>query len=72
MDLTPVCRKLEAEANEKLENVYHQLLQAGVDKNESEKDARLKETLASLQRIFPGMSSRYHTFPFAGLFVCVH
>lgn len=47
-------RKLEAEADEKLQNVYHQLLQAGVDKNESDREARLKETLASLQRIFPG------------------
>lgn len=46
--------QLEAEANEKLQSVYQQLLQAGVDKNESEREARLKETLASLQRIFPG------------------
>ena len=47
-------RKLDAEVDEKLQNVYQQLLQAGVDKHESEREARLKETLASLQRIFPG------------------
>jgi len=45
---------LDAEVDEKLQNVYQQLLQAGVDKHESEREVRLKETLASLQRIFPG------------------
>ncbi|KAF8650227.1 hypothetical protein AX16_005342 [Volvariella volvacea WC 439] len=49
---------LQAEAEEKLTNVYQQLLQAGVDKNESEREAKLKETLASLQRIFPGVRGR--------------
>jgi structural maintenance of chromosome 1 len=49
-----VCRKLEAETGEKLEGVHHQLLQAGVDRNESEREVRFKETLANLQRIFPG------------------
>lgn len=47
-------RQLEAQANEKLQNVYHQLVQAGVDKNESERETRLKETITNLQRIFPG------------------
>ncbi|RDB26948.1 Structural maintenance of chromosomes protein 1 [Hypsizygus marmoreus] len=50
--------KLEAEADEKLQSVYNQLLQAGVDRNESEREIRLKETLASLQRIFPGVRGR--------------
>ncbi|KAK7467271.1 Structural maintenance of chromosomes protein 1 [Stygiomarasmius scandens] len=49
---------LEAQANEKLQNVYHQLLQANVDKNESEKERRLKEMLSNLQRIFPGVRGR--------------
>ncbi|KAG6852767.1 hypothetical protein C0991_009264 [Blastosporella zonata] len=50
--------KLEAEADEKLQGVYQQLLQAGVDRNESEREVRLKETLANLQRIFPGVRGR--------------
>ncbi|THU82274.1 condensin complex subunit SMC1 [Dendrothele bispora CBS 962.96] len=49
---------LETQANEKLQNVYHQLLQANVDKNESEKERRLKETLSNLQRVFPGVRGR--------------
>jgi len=48
-------RKLEAEAEEKLQNVYAQLLQAGVDRNENEREKKLRETLASLQELFPGM-----------------
>ena len=47
-------RKLHVEADEKLQNIYHQLLQAGADKHESDREAKLKETLASLQGIFPG------------------
>ncbi len=47
-------RQLEAQANEKLRHVYDQMLQAGIDKHESEKEKKLKETLANLQRIFPG------------------
>ena len=50
-----VSRKLEAEADEKLQSVYHQLMQAGVDRNESERETKLKETLVNLQRIFPGI-----------------
>ena len=48
------CRQLETEINEKILDVHNKLLQAGVDQKESEREARLKETLASLQRIFPG------------------
>lgn len=50
--------KLEAETAEKLEGVYQQLMQAGVDRNESERETKLKETLANLQRIFPGVRGR--------------
>ncbi|KAF5389616.1 hypothetical protein D9757_004216 [Collybiopsis confluens] len=50
--------RLEAETNEKLQNVYQQLLQAGVDRNESERERKLKETISSLQRIFPGVRGR--------------
>ena len=49
-------RKLHVEADEKLQNIYHQLLQAGADRHESDREAKLKETLASLQGIFPGPS----------------
>ena len=49
-------RKLHVEADEKLQNIYHQLLQAGADKHESDREAKLKETLGSLQGIFPGPS----------------
>ena len=48
-------RKLEAEAEEKLQNVYARLLQAGVDRNENERENKLREMLASLQELFPGM-----------------
>lgn len=50
--------RLETETNEKLADVYQRLLQAGVDRNESEREAKLKETLTSLQRIFPGVRGR--------------
>lgn len=47
-------RRLETEINEKLQDVHNKLLQANVDQRESERDAKMKETLATLQRIFPG------------------
>ncbi|KIM37018.1 hypothetical protein M413DRAFT_448746 [Hebeloma cylindrosporum] len=50
--------KLQVEADEKLQNIYHQLLQAGFEKNESEKETKMKETIANLQRIFPGVRGR--------------
>ncbi|ELU41583.1 cohesin complex subunit (Psm1), putative [Rhizoctonia solani AG-1 IA] len=46
--------QLETEINEKLHDVHTKLMQAGVDQQESAKDARLKETLEKLQRVFPG------------------
>jgi structural maintenance of chromosome 1 len=48
--------RLETETNEKLADVYQLLLQAGVDRNESQREAKLKETFSSLQCIFPGGS----------------
>jgi len=48
--------KLQVECDEKLQKVYHDLLQAGHDKQESEKEAKFRETLANLQRLFPGTS----------------
>lgn len=38
--------------------MHQQLLQAGVDRKESEREAKLKETLGNLQRIFPGVRGR--------------
>jgi structural maintenance of chromosome 1 len=55
-------RKLHVEADEKLQNIYHQLLQAGADKHESDREAKLKETLASLQGIFPGPLLLFSSF----------
>ncbi|KAI0078626.1 cohesin complex subunit psm1 [Panus rudis PR-1116 ss-1] len=50
--------QLEKQINEKLMDVHHKLLQAGVDKQETEREVRLKETLANLQRLFPGVRGR--------------
>ena len=38
--------------------MHNKLLQAGVDQRESEREVRLKETLANLQRLFPGVRGR--------------
>lgn len=46
--------KQETEINERLQDTLNKLLQAGVDKQESQREARLKETLATLKRVFPG------------------
>ena len=53
-----MCRQLEKETNEKLVDIYEKLTQAGVDQQESQREARLKETLSNLQRIFPGVRGR--------------
>ncbi|EJD42066.1 hypothetical protein AURDEDRAFT_168856 [Auricularia subglabra TFB-10046 SS5] len=50
--------QLESEANEKLSDIHNKLLQAGVDRRESERELRLKDTLASLQRVSPGVRGR--------------
>jgi structural maintenance of chromosome 1 len=48
-------RQKETEINERLQDVFNKLLQAGVDKQESQREAKLKETLSNLKRVFPGM-----------------
>lgn len=48
------CSRLEAELNERLLEVHQKLMQAGFDQKATEREAKLKETLANLQRIFPG------------------
>ncbi|WWC89989.1 uncharacterized protein L201_004919 [Kwoniella dendrophila CBS 6074] len=48
----------ETEINERLQETYNKLLQAGVDKRETEREAKLKETIASLKRVFPGVHGR--------------
>ncbi|KAJ3557591.1 hypothetical protein NM688_g1392 [Phlebia brevispora] len=50
--------QLETEINEKLVDVHNKLLQAGVDQKETEREAKMKENLANLQRIFPGVRGR--------------
>ncbi|KAF8937499.1 Structural maintenance of chromosomes protein 1 [Dissophora ornata] len=50
--------KTELELNEKLTNTLNQLMEAKLDQRESEKEQRLKETLSSLKRIFPGVYGR--------------
>ncbi|KZT66248.1 cohesin complex subunit psm1 [Daedalea quercina L-15889] len=49
---------LEKEINEKLVDVHSKLLQAGVDQKQSEREAKMKEILTNLQRIFPGVRGR--------------
>ena len=49
---------METELNEKLQDTHEKLMQAGVDRKESERDARLKETFSTLQRLFPGVRGR--------------
>jgi structural maintenance of chromosome 1 len=48
----------ETEVNERLQDTFNKLIQAGADKRESERDAKLKETLSSLRRLFPGVHGR--------------
>ncbi|KZS96379.1 RecF/RecN/SMC protein [Sistotremastrum niveocremeum HHB9708] len=51
-------QKQEQEINEKLAEIHNRLLQAGHDRKETEREANFKETLATLQRIFPGVRGR--------------
>jgi hypothetical protein len=46
--------QLEKEINEKLADCHSKLLSADVDRKESERESKLKETFSNLQRIFPG------------------
>ncbi|KAG8849135.1 Structural maintenance of chromosomes protein 1 [Tulasnella sp. 330] len=49
---------LETELNEKLQKLHDQLRDAAQDSHETAKEAKFKETLASLQRLFPGVRGR--------------
>ncbi|KDN52242.1 hypothetical protein K437DRAFT_221032 [Tilletiaria anomala UBC 951] len=51
-------RKREAEVNGILTECYNKLLQAGHDRKESEKEAKMRETIMTLQKIFPGVRGR--------------
>ena len=44
--------------NEKLQDVYGKLMVAGADKREGEREAKLREVIASLKRVFPGVHGR--------------
>ena len=48
----------ETEIQEKLDDCQAKLLQARVDRHESEKEIKFKETLESLTRAFPGVHGR--------------
>ncbi|KAJ9105029.1 hypothetical protein QFC19_003660 [Naganishia cerealis] len=50
--------RLETEANERLQEALNQLLAAGVHKRENDSKAKLRETVSSLKRIFPGVHGR--------------
>ncbi|KAI8346478.1 putative SMC1-chromosome segregation protein [Mortierella sp. GBAus27b] len=50
--------KTELELNERLTTTLNQLMEAKLDQRESEKEQKLKETVASLKRIFPGVHGR--------------
>ncbi|KAG8929596.1 Structural maintenance of chromosomes protein 1, partial [Tulasnella sp. 418] len=50
--------QLETELNEKLQKLHDQLRDATQDSHETAKEARFKETLATLQRLFPGIRGR--------------
>ncbi|KAF9934466.1 Structural maintenance of chromosomes protein 1 [Linnemannia zychae] len=50
--------KTENELNEKLTDILNQLMEAKLDQRESEKEQKMKETLSSLKRIFPGVRGR--------------
>ncbi len=48
----------ETKLNDTLQVCYNKLLQAGNDLKEVEREAAMKETMAKLQRIFPGVRGR--------------
>ncbi|SPO26433.1 probable SMC1 - chromosome segregation protein [Ustilago trichophora] len=48
----------ETKLNDTLQLCYNKLLQAGNDLKEVEREAAMKETMAKLQRIFPGVRGR--------------
>ncbi|PIA14795.1 RecF/RecN/SMC protein [Coemansia reversa NRRL 1564] len=50
--------RVEAELHEKLAGVLAQLAQARADQRESAREARLRDMVAALQRVFPGVHGR--------------
>ncbi|KAI8886812.1 hypothetical protein K501DRAFT_243409 [Backusella circina FSU 941] len=48
----------EVELNERLQNVLTQLLEARVVQQESEKETRMKESLAMMKQLFPGVHGK--------------
>ncbi|GMK58711.1 hypothetical protein CspeluHIS016_0601530 [Cutaneotrichosporon spelunceum] len=48
----------ETELNDRLQETLRKLVEAGADKRESEKEIRLKENIATLRRLFPGIHGR--------------
>ncbi|KAN0065181.1 Structural maintenance of chromosomes protein 1 [Thecaphora frezii] len=48
----------ETKLNDTLQVCYNKLLQAGHDQKETERETRMKETFATLQKIFPGVRGR--------------
>ncbi|KAK9474689.1 RecF/RecN/SMC protein [Dipodascopsis tothii] len=48
----------ETELNEKLQRCLAELVEMNADRRESEKEARLRETVASLKRVIPGVHGR--------------
>jgi len=54
MILRTIYSQLQTELNEKLQECYQKLLQAGAEQRESEREARLRETISGLQRSMPG------------------
>ena len=50
--------QLESVAKEKLENVHASLLQASVDRRESDREIKLRETIENLRRLFPAVRGR--------------
>ncbi|KAK9464657.1 RecF/RecN/SMC [Lipomyces arxii] len=48
----------EQELNEKLQKCLNELIDASADRRESERELRMKETIASLKRIIPGVRGR--------------
>lgn len=48
----------ETELEDRLQETLQKLLQAGVDKRESEREVKMRETLSSLRRVIPGVHGR--------------
>lgn len=51
-------RLRETELEDRLQETLQKLLQAGVDKRESEREVKMRETLSSLRRVIPGVHGR--------------